>query len=361
MNSHSRPPKRNETPRTVARKPWWSSWPIKILSVCVLAIGLPAVLAEVFSSGSAGIASAHSALAWVNAGDAERTLKVYKVETGKTVNMPWNDYIVDVMAAQMPPTAPQAALEAMAVLVRTYVYRSVALPPSFRSSLAQSHGANVSDNGQADLAWWTSAFQEIKYGSAAPTDEALLRGAVLATDGMVLTYHQQPILPFFTEMSSGRTANDLYSLGRQLPYLPSLLCPADVYAATWQAAGNYSAAQLANKLGISPSALDLPSLHITGYGEGGYPISVADGAVQWTATDFVSRLGLPSADFRFTIHNGTISIRTKGNGGGLGLSIHEAQAMAQKGATMPEILSHFFPGTAREVIVGGGLSLKPLK
>ena len=190
-------------------------------------------------------------LSWVSSKDARVPIKVLEWNRGKVVTMPLNDYVLDVVAAEMNPSAPIAALEAAAVAARTYAIRSMLpIPPGVQPTFAQSHGANVTDNATLDLPWLTTAQQEDKFGKADAVLTLRLEEAVQATDGQVLTYHGSPIVAFMTALSPGETRDGKSVFGQPVPYLKSVKCPDDLKDPKETQTFRFSTAQLQQLLGI---------------------------------------------------------------------------------------------------------------
>ncbi|MCF8567181.1 SpoIID/LytB domain-containing protein [Alicyclobacillus tolerans] len=344
-------------------------------------------------------------LSWVSSKDARVPIKVLEWNRGKVVTMPLNDYVLDVVAAEMNPSAPIAALEAAAVAARTYAIRSMLpIPPGVQPTFAQSHGANVTDNATLDLPWLTTAQQEDKFGKADAVLTLRLEQAVQATDGQVLTYHGSPIVAFMTALSPGETRDGKSVFGQPVPYLKSVKCPDDLKDPKETQTFRFSTAQLQQLLGIpaapAGSAVGTPAASATGASatasgthtasksqaagsrgssRAGAPASAsasasaskgaavrglipadlkmhgadAQGFVQsvtygkqtFSGMDFANRLHLPSSSFTWKWQGQTLVVTTKGIGNGLGMSLHEATVMAGRKMSYSKILATFYPGT----------------
>lgn len=94
-----------------------------------------------------------------------------------------DDYVRGVVAAEMPPTWPQQALDAQAVAARTYAITSHPITASF----------DVYDNTRSQM------YEGVKAETPA-TDEA-----VAATSGQVVEYDGAPVVTYFFSSSGGET------------------------------------------------------------------------------------------------------------------------------------------------------------
>ncbi|MBX6352128.1 MAG: SpoIID/LytB domain-containing protein [Thermoflavifilum sp.] len=283
-----------------------------------------------------------------HAADARVSLRVYRKETGSVVTVSLRDYVISVLAAEMPPTAPAGALEAAAVAIRTYAIHTKTAGPS--SQEARSHGADLTDDPGLDLPWLPAAQRDQRYGSSAPVYEARLAQAVQATDGIILIYGGAPINAFTCALSPGRTRDASTVFGRRLPYLPSVPCPDDAKAPDLVRTETFTRDEIASALGLD-DAVNPRSFQVAGRDAWNFVLTVTDGKHRWTGEEFAAKLHLPTACFTIAAaDSGTLTVRTTGEGNGLGMSLHEAQAMAQRGTAWASILSTFYPGAKLESV-----------
>ena len=319
--------------------------------------------------------------------------------------MPLGDYLIDVLAAELPPTAPPQALEAAAVAARTYAVQAMLanrlgqyptgagpanpLSLSIRSggttgtpaanggssspsqpsgqrtpsshaaasSGAQSghaqtlrnpvlKGADVTDSGQWDLPLLTAAAQDAKWGSQVDAVRAQYEAAILATDGLIVTYHAKPILAFAFQLSPGITRSAAEVFGQSIPYLQAVACPDDKKVAQ-QPLQTCSPAQLAARLGIPAKSVNVNQFTVTSRASSGFVVGVrGPQGGSWSGSAFAKALSLPSADFTLKASQGNLTVQSFGIGQDVGLSLHEATVLAAKGETWQHILARFYPGTA---------------
>jgi SpoIID/LytB domain protein len=112
------------------------------------------------------------------------TKRIVKVLVkGRVRKIPIEAYVRGVVAAEMPSSWPQAALEAQAIASRTYAITDHA--------------------GGARFDVYSDTRSQVYLGKAAETPAS--NAAVKATAGQVVTYEGEPAITFFFASSGGRT------------------------------------------------------------------------------------------------------------------------------------------------------------
>ncbi len=122
----------------------------------------------------------------------------------------FEDYIVGVVAAEMPISFEEEALKAQAVAARTYAYKRIEdinKPVDYRS-IGQAY--NTLDELKNK---WGSNFEKY-YNKVA--------NAVYNTNGIIMTYENIPIEAVFHSTSAGITEVSENIWGRNLPYIKSV-------------------------------------------------------------------------------------------------------------------------------------------
>lgn len=276
---------------------------------------------------------------WNQSRDARQMISVYQESTKSTETMGVNNYILDVMAAEVDPNAPASALQAIAVAVRTYALHAIESPSS-----PADHRANVTDSASADLPLWNTGQQQQVFGAMYAADVSRLQDAILSTDGITMRQSGQPILAFITAISAGETRNGTAELPSHPSYLPSVVCPADAKDKDFNQDFRIPKAELAAKLKIPANRFNLASLKPTNVDAAGYASAVTDGIGKWTASSFAAALQLPSTHMQFHTNGDVLEIDTQGVGSGYGMSLNQAIAYANQGKSWQSILQYFYPG-----------------
>lgn len=238
--------------------------------------------------------------------------------TGEQTEIPMEEYIVGVVAAEMGPEFPEQALAAQAILARTYTLRRVEL------------GDVATDN--------VGTFQA--YEPKRITERA--RQAVAATRGQVIVHGTELVDAVYHACSGGRTAGA--AEGMQAPDRPYLRpvadppCPRDE---TWTA--RVKPGEVATVAGVKQP---LWKVQVGRRGDSGRALTVMINDREVSA--FAFRSGLGGTRIKSTyltdlrLEEGKVVIRGRGFGHGVGLSQWGAVALASKGFTAEEIIHHYF-------------------
>lgn len=235
------------------------------------------------------------------------------------------EYVVGVVAAEMPAAFPEEALKAQAVAARTYQVREMQ---------AAGTDAVLYDVGQA---YCTEAEQQEKWGENYAFYAARIRKAVRETAGEILVYEGEPILAAFHAQSAGKTEDAENVWNRAVPYLKSVDSSKDKTAPSNQAVVSVSQEALIEKLGSA-------DLQILSHTAAGYVDEVQAGAQVFSGREVRERLGLRSSNFTIEKKDGAVLFTTYGYGHGVGMSQYGASFLAEEGKTYREILQHYYPG-----------------
>jgi stage II sporulation protein D len=313
----------------------------------VLVVAAPAGVAVLIhkartASASTSSFASSSIYTWNHTTDAAKTISVYNQSNGQVMDVALNQYILNVLAAQMPPTAPMASLQAASVVIRTY---AVSAMTHSGQAGNKSHRADVTTSGINDLQWLTDAQQVNLFATHYAADEARLREAVSSTDGLILTYQNAPIDAFLTQVSTGETRSGKTDFPKHPPYLVSVKCPADVHAPNFEGHFTFTKGQLAQMLKVKSNQIDLKTLKVKARDKQGYATVVTDKSHTWTGAAFAAKLELPSAAMNVHVTALKVKITTKGIGNGYGISLYQARAWAKSGESWQNILHKFYPGT----------------
>lgn len=266
----------------------------------------------------------------------------------KVVKMPLEDYLVGVVAAEMPAEFPLEALKAQAVAARTYALKrlgagGVANPPHPGADLCDDHRHGQAWLSREDLKerWGTIRYYQHYYKIKKAVDE---------TRGQVLTYKGELIDPAYHASCGGRTENSEDVWKFQVPYLRSVPCPYDAdpnpeHSASFRleqvdrALGTSLHAAAASAGGIKQQGIKVVEKTSTGR-----PKTLAVGEKRLPAVAVRDLLGLRSTNFRFKIEADTVTFVTSGYGHGVGLCQYGAKGMAGQGYNYRTILGHYYSG-----------------
>ena len=259
------------------------------------------------------------------------------------LEMDMQEYLVGVVAAEMPAAFPDEALKAQAVAARTYAMNCAA---------GKKHGdAQVCADYKCCQAWQDDAALREQWGADYAHNMARIRQAVTDTDGQYLTYGGQLIRAVFHASSAGATESSAALWSGDAPYLVSVSSPEtaqDVpnYVSTAEIAADAVRAAVLDSypdcvLGDDPGTwFGTPELD-----DSGRVARIPVGSETLTGAQVRALFSLRSAAFSVAYSGGTFTFTVTGSGHGVGMSQYGANVMAIRGSGYADILAHYYPGT----------------
>lgn len=275
------------------------------------------------------------------------TVKLYNHLTDKIQPLPLEEYLIGVVAAEMPASFPVEALKAQAVAARTYIRQRMS-PGGVANN--KHPGSDVSSDPREGQAWISRAEMEKRWGKIQTLEYYYkIKWAVDNTNGQVITYNSQLIFPAFHASCGGGTENAEEVWVAATPYLKGVPCP---YCSDPKPERQvtYTLAELDKKLKTNLSAMPVTSgnkpkpLTITKETTTGRPKEIRLANKNYPATLLREILNLRSTRISWNIKGDQITFTTRGHGHGVGLCQYGAKGMAENGKTYEEILKHYYTG-----------------
>ncbi len=249
------------------------------------------------------------------------------------------DYVMGVVAGEVPKNWPLEALKAQAIAARTFAVLK-------HEQAGQSNSAYDLEN--------TSLFQMYK-GSGFLNDN--IRRAVMDTDEEIITYDNQPIEAFFHSNCGGETSGSLSVWSQDKPYLKPVVCDYCRNGDHFHWTAEVSTQDLVRELrAVGLRISDVSGLRVLGRDDSGR-ISVlgivdSDGKLKSMKSNaFRMALGpdvIRSTRFEIKVENDRVSFNGLGWGHGVGMCQEGACGMAQKGFNCYEIIRHYYRGVLVE-------------
>lgn len=275
------------------------------------------------------------------------SVRVFRVETGKIDTVPLEEYVMGVVAGEMPAEFEIEALKAQAMAARTYITLRLA-KKDFKDVPKDAH---VTDTVKHQV-YMDDKQKRERWGSAYTWKEARIRQAIEQTAGQVLTYQNEPINATFFSTSNGYTENSEDYWETRIPYLRSVKVPWDNISPNYEETVTMTVQQLEKKLKTKiaqPAAAEGNTWQKVLSRTAGQRVKkVKIGDKTFTGREVRTMLGLKSSHFTISIENGKVKIRTLGYGHGVGMSQWGANGMAKEGKTAEEIVSYFYKGVQIE-------------
>lgn len=283
-------------------------------------------------SGKKSGSSSHSPIA----------VSVYRSEQKTTEKFDLEDYLVGVVGSEMPADFPNEALKAQALAARTYVIRRLAAG----SPSGLPDGAEVTDTTANQVFHNRQDLKRI-WGKDYSWKLKKIEKAVKETENQVITYNGKLITPAFFSTSNGRTENSQdYWGGRSVSYLQSVASPWDKSSPKFQVSKSMDIRTIAEKLDVSikqgKHSLGKVKKRTKTHHVALYELA----GKTFTGREIREKLKLNSTDFSFKRKGNRAVITTKGYGHDIGMSQYGAKGMAQSGASVKQIITHYYRGAA---------------
>lgn len=240
-----------------------------------------------------------------------------------------NDYVINVLACEMPASFNKEALKAGAVAIRTfYLYKKNKNP----SYVASSNDQCYIDDDKMKIKW-NDTYD--KYYN-------IIKSAVDETNNEVIYYNGEIIESFYFSMSNGYTENLENVFSESRSYLISVDSSWDKNVNNFETTIQVDKNDFLNKLGLENK--DTIDYVINSKSKSNRINEITINGKTFKGTEIRKLLGIRSTDFDLNIDEETIVITTRGYGHGVGLSQYGANEMAKLGYNYKDILKHYYSG-----------------
>lgn len=244
------------------------------------------------------------------------------------------EYLVHVLAAQIPVDFEAETLKAQAILARTYIY-----------SLMENRVEIYEE--ELDMDALSTEQMEVLWGEKTYLANLVkLQNAVNETAGLYILYEGALIEPLFCYASAGRTR----SHGDEFPYLKQAESPGDLLAENYRSLPVFEVKEFVRRINEIPGAVwvdedelaDGSGIQIVERDGSGYVKQVQIGQKTYTGEEVQYALGLASPCYSFERLDGKIRVICKGVGHGYGFAQFGANEMAKEGKSYEELLNYYF-------------------
>ncbi len=271
------------------------------------------------------------------------TISLLHKKTGKVEQVKLDEYLCNVVSAEMPATFDQEALKAQAIVARTYTIYKI---------LNKKHdNADICDDSTCCQAWISKDDRLAKWEeNQRESNWQKICSAVNETSGKIITYENKPIDAFFHSNSGGITEVPVNVWGGTgYPYLQSVETSGENTYTQYASEVTLSQEELINKLkekysDISIDFTNSEDIKILEYTESTRVKTVKFGNHEISGVEARTLFGLKSTNFEISRDGNNIKFSVKGYGHGVGMSQTGADSMAKNGSRAEEIIKHFYTG-----------------
>ncbi len=254
-------------------------------------------------------------------------------------------YLIGVLAAQVPVDYSMEVLKAHGVLARTYYE----IHEKDLEVIEQENSTQNFLSKEQMKALWKDKF-EANYKK--------LEQAVIDTSGLCMYYQDKLAEPYFHSASVGTTRNGKEVLGSQeSAYLQSVQCEKDLQMDNYVTIKTFTREELEGILtqleketdtGVTGQSIEVKlqspkeMFKIKEKDSAGYVTAIEVDGHWMHGETFRHLMQLPSAAFQVEQWETGVRFVCKGLGHGLGMSLYTANELAMDGKDYEEILNYFF-------------------
>lgn len=263
------------------------------------------------------------------------TIIPLKLQNGNIIQIGINDYLIGVVASEMPIDFNIESLKSQAVVSRTYTLRK------------NSAGIVLEENSKIQKYMSEKELKEI-WNDSFNNYYTKIKNAVFSTSNEVLMYNNKlASTPYFL-VSNGKTEDSINVWGDSTPYLKSVDSKFDITSKDYSSQKVIPKQDFCKKLNIEESSLK--NIEITAKTIGDRISKISINRQIFDGSQIQKLLDLNSADFTITLSDNNVIIDVRGNGHGVGMSKYGANMLANKGYNYKEILNYYYKGTNIEKI-----------
>ncbi|MDD2233402.1 MAG: stage II sporulation protein D [Desulfitobacteriaceae bacterium] len=275
--------------------------------------------------------------------------KVIRVltEDGKILKLPLEEYLIGVVAAEMPAGFGEEALKAQAVAARTYAVKCL------NKNLFKDEGYDV-DTTVKTQAWLSDKQLRKKWGVLSYLSMlAKVKKSVEGTKGKVLVYDGKYVDAFYHSSSGRKTTEQPEEVwgGSAEGHFQNVVS-GEENPLRFKKQFSFSINELAEKLGQAEVQKGLKSgdIKLLSRTKAGRIRSISILGKTYLGTQIRTLLGLASTDFEWLVKSDHIVFTTYGYGHAVGMSQYGANDLANRKYTYDRILEHYYPSTQIKTI-----------
>ena len=254
-----------------------------------------------------------------------KNIKISINKDGIVQELDLEEYIIGVVAGEMPASFETEALKAQAVASRTYaMYQKEIAGAGLKTTTDDQVYINENEMRQK----WESDY-DIYYNK--------IKKAVLDTEGLVMQQNNKLFKSFYFAMSNGYTEDSLQVFGES--NLESVLSPWDNESLNkFIVDTTFKKEELETLLNIN----NIDNIEIISRDKTNRVSKIKVNNREFTGIEFRKIINLRSTDFTIKQDGNSYIITTKGYGHGVGMSQYGANGMAKENYTYDEILKHYY-------------------
>lgn len=277
------------------------------------------------------------------------TVNLYLSNEDRNINLNLEEYIMGVVAAEMPASYEMEALKAQAVIARTYTLNKIETKKIYGN---ENHpNSDICDNINDCQAYINKEDRFSKWNGSEKENNELwdkIEEAVISTQGIIITYENKPIKAFFHSNSGGMTENvELVWNGQPIEYLKSVETLGENNYKQYSSSVEYTLEEFTSIMkGRYPefeiNFNDNNCIEIIDRSKSNRVLNIKIGNIEMTGVNARTIFSLKSTNFEVLIENGKVIFKVIGYGHGIGMSQTGANELAKNGYNYENIIHHFY-------------------
>lgn len=267
--------------------------------------------------------------------DENIKVRVKRLQKDKIDEIELNEYVLGVLAGEMPISFELEALKAQAVASRSYVLKRLDYNKDKDYDVVDSITNQVYlDNEHLKKAWGDNYIKNINK----------LKTAVNETFNEYLECDGQIADALFFSTSNGYTENSELVFNFAVSYLKSVSSPWDKeVTTTFKTTKEMSLQEFYERLNLPyQEKIKIENIDRSATNR---ILKIKINNQEFTGREIYNKLKIRSTDFTIEQENTNVIITTIGYGHGVGMSQYGALGMAKKGYNYKEILTHYYQNT----------------
>ena len=269
-------------------------------------------------------------------------IKLLHKKTGEIEEINLDEYIANVVSAEMPVKFDIEALKAQAIVARTYTIYKITKSKKHKE-------ADICDDSTCCQAWISKEDRLKKWNKdKANKNWNKIIKAVNDTKGKIITYKDKPINAFFHANSGGKTDVPLYVWGGEgYPYLQVVETSGEENYSEYRSEAEFTKKEFEEKIKAKHKDFKIDykqenCISIKERDDSNRVKTVKIGNLNLSGVEARTILGLRSANFEVQILEDKIKFTVIGYGHGVGMSQTGADSLAKQGKNYEEIIKHFY-------------------
>jgi stage II sporulation protein D len=270
-----------------------------------------------------------------------KNINLLHKDTGEVENIELDEYLVNVVSAEMPVDFEMEALKAQAAVARTYTLYQI-------ENGHKHENADICDSSNCCQAWISKEKRYAAWKENQDEKWAKIREAVYSTAGEIITYQSKPIDAFFHSNSGGTTEIPINVWGgSDFPYLQVVETSGEDNYSQYYSEKEYTTKELENKMKQNYNDFEVNwdeenAISILEYTESSRIRTIKIGNKNISGVEARKIFELKSSNFTIEKTEDKVKFNVIGYGHGVGLSQTGSNTLAKEGKNYKEIINHFY-------------------